>query len=205
MAYENDAAWAMKTAHRKETLKTRCRLTWVLSHPQGFQQKFAFHSKEIVAISCSWCKQAVSARFCSGSKFTEKGQRAKPIVPARRRDRAGAGWRSQLTSCLCFSITTRWPASCCSRSRSAALWALTPQSSSRPPGSSGSAGHRYKHTQTHARAHTHTLMSLSCLQSSLKSSKKKKRTSLKSNKASKKGGEVRKWRHRCFDPDSWLV
>ncbi|KAI4873737.1 hypothetical protein NFI96_008166, partial [Prochilodus magdalenae] len=24
----------------------------------GFQQKFAFHSKEIVAISCSWCKQA---------------------------------------------------------------------------------------------------------------------------------------------------
>ncbi len=29
-------------------------------HLQGFQQKFAFHSKEIVAISCSWCKQAVS-------------------------------------------------------------------------------------------------------------------------------------------------
>lgn len=28
---------------------------------QGFQQKFAFHSKEIIAISCSWCKQAVSA------------------------------------------------------------------------------------------------------------------------------------------------
>lgn len=28
--------------------------------PQGFQQKFTFHSKEIVAISCSWCKQAVS-------------------------------------------------------------------------------------------------------------------------------------------------
>ena len=27
---------------------------------QGFQQKFAFHSKDIVAISCSWCKQAVS-------------------------------------------------------------------------------------------------------------------------------------------------
>lgn len=41
--------------------------------PQGFQQKFAFHSKEIVAISCSWCKQAVSkalpecltGRFCT--------------------------------------------------------------------------------------------------------------------------------------------
>uniref|UniRef100_A0AAR2KLE4 Diacylglycerol kinase n=1 Tax=Pygocentrus nattereri TaxID=42514 RepID=A0AAR2KLE4_PYGNA len=29
-----------------------------LSHYPGFQQKFAFHSKEIVAISCSWCKQA---------------------------------------------------------------------------------------------------------------------------------------------------
>ncbi|XP_068828649.1 diacylglycerol kinase iota isoform X2 [Capricornis sumatraensis] len=25
---------------------------------KGFQQKFSFHSKEIVAISCSWCKQA---------------------------------------------------------------------------------------------------------------------------------------------------
>ncbi|XP_063052518.1 diacylglycerol kinase zeta isoform X2 [Engraulis encrasicolus] len=25
---------------------------------RGFQQKFAFHSKDIVAISCSWCKQA---------------------------------------------------------------------------------------------------------------------------------------------------
>ncbi|XP_056657850.1 diacylglycerol kinase zeta isoform X9 [Monodelphis domestica] len=25
---------------------------------KGFQQKFTFHSKEIVAISCSWCKQA---------------------------------------------------------------------------------------------------------------------------------------------------
>ena len=31
-----------------------------LSPSQGFQQKFSFHSKEIVAISCSWCKQAVS-------------------------------------------------------------------------------------------------------------------------------------------------
>lgn len=31
------------------------------SASQGFQQKFTFHSKEIVAISCSWCKQAVSA------------------------------------------------------------------------------------------------------------------------------------------------
>ncbi|XP_020332830.2 diacylglycerol kinase zeta-like isoform X8 [Oncorhynchus kisutch] len=30
---------------------------------KGFQQKFAFHSKEIVAISCSWCKQAVSWKY----------------------------------------------------------------------------------------------------------------------------------------------
>ncbi|MEJ1280773.1 hypothetical protein NN561_011719 [Cricetulus griseus] len=30
----------------------------VLTPVKGFQQKFSFHSKEIVAISCSWCKQA---------------------------------------------------------------------------------------------------------------------------------------------------
>uniref|UniRef100_A0A670JCF8 Diacylglycerol kinase n=1 Tax=Podarcis muralis TaxID=64176 RepID=A0A670JCF8_PODMU len=29
---------------------------------EGFQQKFAFHSKEIVAISCSWCKQAYHSK-----------------------------------------------------------------------------------------------------------------------------------------------
>ncbi|AWO95863.1 putative diacylglycerol kinase zeta-like [Scophthalmus maximus] len=29
---------------------------------KGFQQKFTFHSKEIVAISCSWCKQAYHNR-----------------------------------------------------------------------------------------------------------------------------------------------
>lgn len=38
-----------------------CPQTNRISHyQQGFQQKFTFHSKEIVAISCSWCKQAVS-------------------------------------------------------------------------------------------------------------------------------------------------
>lgn len=36
------------------------KLTESLTYQQGFQQKFTFHSKEIVAISCSWCKQAVS-------------------------------------------------------------------------------------------------------------------------------------------------
>uniref|UniRef100_A0A8B9I221 Diacylglycerol kinase n=1 Tax=Anser brachyrhynchus TaxID=132585 RepID=A0A8B9I221_9AVES len=30
---------------------------------KGFQQKFSFHSKEIVAISCSWCKLAVSGQY----------------------------------------------------------------------------------------------------------------------------------------------
>lgn len=35
-------------------------LYWATLSTQGFQQKFTFHSKEIVAISCSWCKQAVS-------------------------------------------------------------------------------------------------------------------------------------------------
>uniref|UniRef100_A0A667H837 Diacylglycerol kinase n=1 Tax=Lynx canadensis TaxID=61383 RepID=A0A667H837_LYNCA len=29
---------------------------------EGFQQKFTFHSKEIVAISCSWCKQAYHSK-----------------------------------------------------------------------------------------------------------------------------------------------
>ncbi|XP_061466857.1 diacylglycerol kinase zeta isoform X4 [Rhineura floridana] len=29
---------------------------------KGFQQKFAFHSKEIIAISCSWCKQAYHSK-----------------------------------------------------------------------------------------------------------------------------------------------
>ncbi|XP_043337044.1 diacylglycerol kinase zeta isoform X5 [Cervus canadensis] len=29
---------------------------------KGFQQKFTFHSKEIVAISCSWCKQAYHSK-----------------------------------------------------------------------------------------------------------------------------------------------
>ncbi|XP_010840753.1 PREDICTED: diacylglycerol kinase zeta-like [Bison bison bison] len=32
------------------------------SASQGFQQKFTFHSKEIVAISCSWCKQAYHSK-----------------------------------------------------------------------------------------------------------------------------------------------
>lgn len=46
----------------------RCRL-------QGFQQKFAFHSKEIVAISCSWCKQAVSlsvSKISAEARSTDK-------------------------------------------------------------------------------------------------------------------------------------
>ncbi|OBS65948.1 hypothetical protein A6R68_05512, partial [Neotoma lepida] len=34
----------------------------------GFQQKFSFHSKEIVAISCSWCKQANSLKASSRKK-----------------------------------------------------------------------------------------------------------------------------------------
>ncbi len=37
--------------------------------PQGFQQKFSFHSKDIVAISCSWCKQAVSVAHLIKSVF----------------------------------------------------------------------------------------------------------------------------------------
>ncbi|RXN17308.1 diacylglycerol kinase zeta-like protein [Labeo rohita] len=37
---------------------------------RGFQQKFAFHSKEIVAISCSWCKQASSLKSSKKKKRT---------------------------------------------------------------------------------------------------------------------------------------
>uniref|UniRef100_A0A8C7QAU9 Diacylglycerol kinase n=1 Tax=Oncorhynchus mykiss TaxID=8022 RepID=A0A8C7QAU9_ONCMY len=44
----------MKHVLREGTLHLRSDLISL----QGFQQKFAFHSKEIVAISCSWCKQA---------------------------------------------------------------------------------------------------------------------------------------------------
>lgn len=40
--------------------QTSPRANRVSCRQQGFQQKFSFHSKEIVAISCSWCKQAVS-------------------------------------------------------------------------------------------------------------------------------------------------
>ncbi|XP_074853675.1 diacylglycerol kinase zeta isoform X4 [Carettochelys insculpta] len=37
---------------------------------KGFQQKFAFHSKEIVAISCSWCKQANPLKSSKKKKRT---------------------------------------------------------------------------------------------------------------------------------------
>uniref|UniRef100_A0A3Q3EGS5 Diacylglycerol kinase n=1 Tax=Labrus bergylta TaxID=56723 RepID=A0A3Q3EGS5_9LABR len=85
---------------------------------KGFQQKFSFHSKEIVAISCSWCKQA---------------------------------YHNKVT---CFML--QQIEECCSLGAHAA-------------------------TQT-----------------SLKSSKKKKRTSLKCNKSSKKGAEVQDGRWKPF-------
>ncbi|XP_049327157.1 diacylglycerol kinase zeta isoform X2 [Astyanax mexicanus] len=58
---------ANRTAHTPLIQPTIVRHHWVHRRRQegkckqcgkGFQQKFAFHSKEIVAISCSWCKQA---------------------------------------------------------------------------------------------------------------------------------------------------
>ncbi|XP_015194076.2 diacylglycerol kinase zeta isoform X4 [Lepisosteus oculatus] len=57
----------MATACMTQNKPTIVRHHWVHRRRQegkcrqcgkGFQQKFAFHSKEIVAISCSWCKQA---------------------------------------------------------------------------------------------------------------------------------------------------
>ncbi|XP_035251993.1 diacylglycerol kinase zeta-like isoform X5 [Anguilla anguilla] len=53
---------------------------------KGFQQKFAFHSKEIVAISCSWCKQAYHSKVtCFTLQQIEEpcslGAHAAVIVP----------------------------------------------------------------------------------------------------------------------------
>ncbi|XP_065812857.1 diacylglycerol kinase zeta isoform X2 [Labrus bergylta] len=98
---------------------------------KGFQQKFSFHSKEIVAISCSWCKQA---------------------------------YHNKVT---CFML--QQIEECCSLGAHAAViipptWII-----------------RVRRTQT-----------------SLKSSKKKKRTSLKCNKSSKKGAEVQDGRWKPF-------
>uniref|UniRef100_A0A8D0GD55 Diacylglycerol kinase n=1 Tax=Sphenodon punctatus TaxID=8508 RepID=A0A8D0GD55_SPHPU len=53
---------------------------------KGFQQKFAFHSKEIVAISCSWCKQAYHSKVsCFMLQHIEEpcslGAHAAVIIP----------------------------------------------------------------------------------------------------------------------------
>ncbi|CAB1422170.1 unnamed protein product [Pleuronectes platessa] len=98
---------------------------------KGFQQKFSFHSKEIIAISCSWCKQA---------------------------------YHNKVT---CFML--QQIEECCSLGAHASViipptWIL-----------------RGRRPQT-----------------SLKSSKKKKRTSLKSNKSSKKGAELQDGRWKPF-------
>ncbi|KAE8295928.1 Diacylglycerol kinase zeta [Larimichthys crocea] len=98
---------------------------------KGFQQKFSFHSKEIVAISCSWCKQA---------------------------------YHNKVT---CFML--QQIEECCSLGAHAAViipptWII-----------------RVRRTQT-----------------SLKSSKKKKRTSLKCNKSNKKGAELQDGRWKPF-------
>ncbi|RVE72161.1 hypothetical protein OJAV_G00058840 [Oryzias javanicus] len=98
---------------------------------KGFQQKFSFHSKEIVAISCSWCKQAYHNKVA------------------------------------CFML--QQIEECCSLGAHAAViipptWII-----------------RVRRPQT-----------------SLKSSKKKKRTSLKCNKSSKKGAELQDGRWKPF-------
>ncbi|XP_014849453.1 PREDICTED: diacylglycerol kinase zeta isoform X2 [Poecilia mexicana] len=98
---------------------------------KGFQQKFTFHSKEIVAISCSWCKQA---------------------------------YHNKVT---CFML--QQIEECCSLGAHAAVivpptWII-----------------RVRKPQT-----------------SLKSSKKKKRTSLKCNKSTKKGAELQDGRWKPF-------
>ncbi|XP_034031668.1 diacylglycerol kinase zeta [Thalassophryne amazonica] len=98
---------------------------------KGFQQKFSFHSKDIVAISCSWCKQA---------------------------------YHNKVT---CFML--QQIEECCSLGVHAAI--IVPPT---------------------------WIIRVRRPQSSLKSSKKKKRTSLKCNKASKKGTEHQDGRWKPF-------
>lgn len=98
---------------------------------KGFQQKFSFHSKEIVAISCSWCKQA---------------------------------YHNKVT---CFML--QQIEECCSLGAHAAV--IVPPT---------------------------WIIRVRKAQTSLKSSKKKKRTSLKCNKLSKKGAEVQDGRWKPF-------
>ncbi|XP_040895274.1 diacylglycerol kinase zeta isoform X2 [Toxotes jaculatrix] len=98
---------------------------------KGFQQKFSFHSKEIVAISCSWCKQA---------------------------------YHNKVT---CFML--QQIEECCSLGAHAAV--IVPPT---------------------------WIIRVRRPQSSLKSSKKKKRTSLKCNKSSKKGAELQDGRWKPF-------
>uniref|UniRef100_UPI00398E3E11 diacylglycerol kinase zeta-like isoform X1 n=1 Tax=Pristiophorus japonicus TaxID=55135 RepID=UPI00398E3E11 len=107
---------------------------------KGFQQKFAFHSKEIVAISCSWCKQAYHNKVtCFMLQQIEEpctlGAHAAVIVPP--------------------------------------TWIIRVRRSQR--------------------------LALSFLQNSLKSSKKKKRTSFK-RKSSKKGAEEGRWKPFIIKP-----
>ncbi|KAK9516078.1 hypothetical protein VZT92_024038 [Zoarces viviparus] len=98
---------------------------------KGFQQKFSFHSKEIVAISCSWCKRA---------------------------------YHNKVT---CFML--QQIEECCSLGAHAAV--IIPPT---------------------------WIIRVRRIQSSLKSSKKKKRTSLKCNKSSKKGSEIQDGRWKPF-------
>ncbi|KAM3870041.1 diacylglycerol kinase zeta [Diretmus argenteus] len=98
---------------------------------KGFQQKFSFHSKEIVAISCSWCKQAYHNKVA------------------------------------CFML--QQIEECCSLGAHAAV--IVPPT---------------------------WIIRVRRPQSSLKSSKKKKRTSLKCNKSSKKVAELQDGRWKPF-------
>ncbi|KAM9375902.1 diacylglycerol kinase zeta-like isoform 2-T2 [Pholidichthys leucotaenia] len=100
---------------------------------KGFQQKFSFHSKEIVAISCSWCKQA---------------------------------YHNKVT---CFML--QQIEECCSLGAHAAV--IVPPT---------------------------WIVRVRRPQASLKSSKKKKRTSLKSNKSSKKVAEDGRWKPFLVKP-----
>lgn len=102
----------------------------ILFDLQSFQQKF-FHSKEIIAISCSWCKQAVSVVW--GGRWHCYRLRGSCVYQVL----------TPVSDALLLSSTTRWRVSCCNRSRNLALWAHTPGSLYLLLGLLKSGSHRY--------------------------------------------------------------
>ncbi|XP_054682687.1 diacylglycerol kinase zeta isoform X2 [Grus americana] len=86
-----EQGWGPGTSHHSclaaaAYSKTKTHALFCTVKHYGFQQKFAFHSKEIVAISCSWCKQAYHSKVsCFMLQHIEEpcslGAHAAVVVP----------------------------------------------------------------------------------------------------------------------------